>query len=133
MADETEIVILTQPEDERLRLDHDGSVGLYGEEKRAPLRHRFHGDAEHVVGTAEGRPLVHVVAWDTQPCEVEIKGRVALTGDPEAPVSIEMQHAFEGVHDQHFDVEPLDHTLQVDSALAEPIHHALQMRTPLEV
>jgi len=108
MADEIETVILTQPDGERLALDL--------------LQHRFAGQVEHVHGTAKGAPLVHMVCWDTdEPCPVEVSG------------SVEMTHRFEGVHAQHFDVAPVDHTLHVDSALAEPIHHALQMRTPLQV
>lgn len=133
MPDDTDIVILTQPDDERLRHDHAGVLGLHGEEDAPPVRHRFHGEVDHMVGGAKGRPLVHLVGWESEPFPLEVSGRVVLAGDRETPVPVEMSHRFETVHDQHFDVEPLDHTLHVDTGLASPIHHALQMRTPLEL
>ena len=44
-----------------------------------------------------------------------------------------MAHHFSNTHNQHLKVDPLEHELKVATKLAEPIHHALQMRTPLEL
>jgi len=75
-----------------------------------------------------GLPLVHIVCWsEEESCAVNIKSRVEVAGDPEAPLHVQ------ATHDVTHSVEPLDHSLQVHSALAEPIHHAFQMRTPLQV
>jgi hypothetical protein len=109
MADERRII--AQDAGGRFGLDH-GAVALYGNEKT---------------------PLVHMVCWDEEPCAVEVNGRVVLAGDPQAPVDVQMHHAFDNVHHQAHTLEPVDHTMHVDSALDKPIHHALQMRTPLQV
>jgi hypothetical protein len=115
MPDEIETVILTQPDGERLDLDHAGAVAL---------QHR----------TANGSPLVHMICWEEEEsCPVEVSGRLTVAGDEDAPIPLAMTHHFPDLHRQHLDVAPVDHTLHVDSALAEPIHHALQMRTPLQV
>ena len=100
MADETETLIITQPEAKNFR--HEGA-----------LSH----------STAEGKPLVHMVLWDDDcPCTVE--GRVVLAGDPQAPFAHQVEHRFPDGHQQ-------DHRLH--TALDRPLHHALQMRTPLQV
>ena len=114
-------VTIVQDEDDRLAHDH-GAVALHGSKDAPAISH-------HV------QPLVHMVCWDEEPiqAEVSVDGRVALSGDPESPVLVRMQHEFASDHHQTVAVEPVDHTLHVDSALAAPIHHALQMRTPLEL
>jgi hypothetical protein len=115
VANDTETVILTQPADERLELDHGGAVAL-----------------QHV--PAAGQPLVHMICWEEEEsCPVEVSGGLTVSGNPDAPVELDMQHHFHGVHHQHLAVDPVEHGLLVHSALAEPIHHALQMRTPLQV
>ena len=95
------------------------------------MRHDVSGGVVH--GTVPGKPLVHMVCWGEEPCNLEVNGHVTLAGDPEAPVVVHMQHEFASDHHQTLSVDPVDHTLHVDSAVAKPIHHALQMRTPLEV
>ena len=113
MADEkTEIVVLTQPDDERLELGHVARVVHEGR---------------------PGHPLVHMVCWEEEPCQVEVTGRVTVAGDTEAPVPLEVTHNFPELHRQHLEVSPLDHNLEVETALDSPIHHALQMRTPLQL
>jgi hypothetical protein len=130
MPDETKTVVLTQPEGERLAHEHEGGLALYGDRERPPMSHR----AEMVHVTAPARPLVHMVCWEQEePCKVEVSGRVTLAGDRDAPVQVAMAHSFTNPHHQTHAVEPLDHTLKVSTALAQPIHHALQMRTPLQV
>ena len=118
MADgETRIV--TQPEGEDFRLAHHGAVRVQGGCEEDPLRHRVAGEMVHA--TPQDRPLVHMLLWD-EDCACEVKGRVVVAGDKEAPV--ELRHAFPDVHRQSH---------RMETALAEPIHHALQMRTPLQV
>lgn len=132
MADETKTIIVTQPEEERFRLDHDGGVALYGDHKQPPMKHDVAGQIIHT--TAPKHPLVHMVCWDEDdPCRVEMSGRVTLAGDAEAPIQVHMAHTFTNDHHQTHAIEPLDHTLKVDTQLAQPIHHALQMRTPLQI
>jgi hypothetical protein len=97
-----------------------------------PIQHQV---AAHTAVTGDAkRPLVHMVCWDANdPCKVEVAGRVTLAGDEKAPLHVAMQHRFEGEHRQVLRVEPVEHQLQVATRLADPIHHALQMRTPLQV
>lgn len=77
------------------------------------------GELAHT--TPHDRPLVHMLHWDDDTPHY-VKGRVALTGDAEHPVDV--RHVFGDTHHQ-------SHVLK--TALAEPVHHALQMRTPLQV
>jgi hypothetical protein len=121
MADETKTLIVTQPEDEAFRASHRGLVGIHGVEKTLPLQHSVNGEVIHS-SNAE-HPLVHMVLWD-EDCACEINGRITLAGDAEAPVQAVFHHRFENDHAQ---------TLGFKTALADPIHHALQMRTPLQV
>lgn len=129
MAEDKNVTVL-QRDDDRFALDH-GSIGVHGIHDAAALAHEFSGTVVH--GTAAGQPLVHMVCWDEEPCEVTVAGRVTLTGDEHEPVVVRMQHEFTNDHHQTLAVEPVDHTLHVDTALAAPIHHALQLRTPLDV
>lgn len=129
MADE-HVVVEQQPEG-RFALDH-GALAVQGADGQPAIRHDVSGAVVH--GTAAGRPLVHMVCWDQEePFPVEVRGTVGVTGDPDAPVHVRMRHEFAGDHHQTHAVEPLDHSLRVETGLAQPIHHALQMRTPLEV
>ncbi len=119
-------VTVTQEEDERFR--HEGDVVVYGDCDKAPLRH----DVAHF--SSGERPLVHMICWEEESaCKVTVDGGITLRGDEKAPVAVRMDHSFNTPHHQTHEVAPLDHTLAVDSALAKPIHHALQMRTPLQL
>ena len=109
-----------------------GGISLYGDAEQSPLQHGV--SAEVIHRTPAHHPLVHMVCWDEEdPCKVEVSGRVTVAGDPEAPVRVNMAHVFENDHRQTHHVEPVDHTLHVDSRLSDPIHHALQLRTPIEL
>jgi hypothetical protein len=121
---------ILQDDGDQFALDH-GAVALHGADKEPAIRHDVTGGILH--GTVPGQPLVHMVCWEEEPCIVELRGRVTVAGDPEAPVSVRMQHEFTNDHHQTLSVDPVDHTLHVDSELDRPMHHALQMRTPLEV
>ncbi|MGA8029827.1 MAG: hypothetical protein WB992_22010 [Bryobacteraceae bacterium] len=104
----------------------DGGLALYGDVHKPSLK--------HVHATGAHSPLVHMVCWDeSRPCKVEVSGKVELTGSEEHPVQVRMSHHFANTHYQHLKVEPLDHQLKVATKLSEPIHHALQIRTPLEL
>ena len=107
MVDE---VILRQPDGEALRLDHGGA-----------LKHQV--GAELVHSTTAERPLVHMVLWDEN-AKVEFDGRVTLAGDEKQPVHARVRHGFDNEHQQ---------VHRFDTALQSPVHHALQMRTPLQV
>lgn len=120
MAESTERVI-TQPEDESFRVEHCGAVRVYGDGKADPLQHRL--GAEVVHSTPVERPLVHMVLWD-EDCACEVNGRITLAGDASAPVHAQFHHSFENEHRQAH---------RIETALASPVHHALQMRTPLQV
>jgi hypothetical protein len=75
-----------------------------------------------------------MVCWEEENnCRVAVDGSLTLRGDEKAPVQVRMDHAFQGVHQQTHVVAPLDHSLNVRTALAQPIHHAHQMRTPLQL
>lgn len=119
-------VTVTQPDDESFR--HEGEVAVYGDCDKAPMKH----DVAHY--SSEERPLVHMICWEEQSaCKVTVDGAVTLRGDDKAPVAVRMDHSFNTPHHQTHEVAPLDHALSVNTALAEPIHHALQMRTPLQL
>lgn len=120
MAEET-ITIIKQDEGDEFDLDHNGGVALYGDRERPALQHQHEGRVIHETG----KPLVHVICWDEEAtCGIEVKGEIALVGDKERPVEVNMTHHFANDHHQ---------TLAVESKLNEPIHHALQMRTPLQL
>jgi hypothetical protein len=121
MADEPKTLIITQPEGASLKAAHQGLVGVYGVEKADPLKHHVSGGVVH--SSDAQHPLVHMVLWD-EDCACEINGRITVAGDAEAPVQAVLHHRFENDHSQ---------TLAFRTALSEPIHHALQMRTPLQV
>ncbi len=129
MADDP--TVIEQQAGDRFALDH-GALALHGADAEPAIRHEVNGAVMH--GTAPGRPLVHMVCWDQEdPCPVDVRGTLTVAGDPETPVHLRMQHEFLNDHHQTLAVDPIDHTLRVDTGLAKPIHHALQMRTPLEV
>lgn len=111
MAEETRKLIVTQPE--------ETAFIVSGSEDDPPLRHRFAGEVVHHTS----KPIVHMHLWDeSNACNVEVGGSVTVRGDPEAPVVL--AHRFTDMHHQAHEVK---------TGLADPIHHALQMRTPLEL
>ena len=125
MAEEKTIVI-TQKEEQAFK--HDGSLEVHGDCEKPPVKHQV------LHATAPQQPLVHMVCWDEDnDCNCKISGEVTLKGDEKNPVQVRMAHHFANEHRQLHKVEPLDHALVVDTGLAKPIHHALQMRTPLQL
>lgn len=132
MAIEEKKVTLTQEEDDHLSLDH-GGVSLYGDKEKPALMHQLGGHVVHA--TAPQQPLVHLVCWGEQEeaCKVDVAARVTLAGDEKQPLHVRMHHHFENEHKQSLDVNPLEHALNIDSTLSKPIHHALQLRTPLKL
>ncbi len=122
--------IITQKEGERFALDHQGAVSLYGEKEKDALQHEFAGQIVHTTV----KPLVHLLMWgEEKPFEVEVAGKVTLTGDKQEPVEVHMTHHFADEHHHLLRVEPLDHHLKVHTMLSEPIHHAMQLRTPVQL
>ena len=115
MADEPRELILEQREGDALRVEHCGTLRVHGDAKADAMRHH----AELVHATPADRPLVHMVLWDEQR-----SGKVTLTGDAAAPVHANFKHHFDNEHRQ---------THRFETALSSPVHHALQMRTPLQV
>ena len=145
MADEQKTVTLTQKAGDELAVRHHGEVAVYGSDRQPAI--------QHVIHSSEKQPIVHMVCWDEedpcpvqvsgrvtlagdekspirlqmvqeQPCAVEVGGSVAIRGDEKNPVRVRMAHTFESPHVQEH---------RMATKLAEPIHHALQMRTPLEL
>lgn len=108
-------------------LSHSGAVALFGDPTRSDLRHQLGGEVVHATNPA--KPLMHVVCWDTEPCPVSVTGELSLVGDPDRPI----RHEIVGEHRQVLRVEDLEHSVRVETQLANPIHHALQMRTPLQL
>lgn len=109
MADETRTLIVTQPEGEAFR--HAGS------DCDPPISHRFEGGVTH----RTDKPVVHMHLWNEE-CVGKVEATLKVEPLRVEPVTFE--HRFPDVHRQAHVVE---------TALAEPIHHALQMRTPLQV
>lgn len=137
MPNEERTVTVVQNEGDEFRI-RDGGVAVYGREEMPALRHEVEGMVVH--GSVPGAPLVHMHCWDAdRACEVEVSGglelagRVALTGQPDAPLPVQMTHRFEGDHRQTLNIEPVDHSLEVRTDVAHPVHHALQMRTPVQL
>lgn len=126
MADQEEVT-LRQAEGDALRVKHEGqlhashcgALQVHGDAKADPLQHRVGAELVHV--TPPDRPLVHMMLWDD---ERQVSGRVTISGDASAPVHAKLHHSFDNEHRQ---------VHRIDSSLAAPVHHALQMRTPLQV
>ncbi len=124
MADQEEVT-LRQVDGESLRVthqgklcaEHQGTLRMQGDAKADPVQHR----GELVHATPPDRPLVHMMLWDE---EAQVQGRLTLSGDPDAPVHARVHHSFDTEHAQ---------VHRFETALAAPVHHALQMRTPLQV
>lgn len=132
MEDDKRTVTVTQNEGEHFAIEQGGGVALYGDKKQPALQHQILGQVIHATNAQQ--PLVHMVCWDEDdPCKVDVAARVVMVGDETAPVEVKMTHHFTNDHHQTHHIEPVDHTLKVDTKLAEPIHHALQLRTPLQL
>jgi hypothetical protein len=112
MADEeiqTRKLVVTQPKGD--------AFAVSGDNRKDPLSHRHIGEVTH----RTEKPLVHMVCWDAD-SSCEVNARIEVVGDEKRPVAV--QHRFPDAHPQ---------THSFKTALAEPVHHALQMRTPLQV
>lgn len=128
MADETRTI--TQPEHDRFRValegpapDEDGCV--------RPVLHDGH--LIHEGGKREA-PLVHMVCWDDDgTCRVVHGGDVRHVGDPSRPVPLDMRHSTASPVSLDVAVKDVAHRLTVNTRLAEPIHHALQVQTPIQL
>jgi hypothetical protein len=121
MAEDKNVTILQQP-GSNFAVEHHGAI--YGSDCKPPIE----------VTTAVNKPLVHMVCWDeTDVCKVNVAGELKLIGDAKSPIQVRMGHHFDNVHEQHLKVDELDHKLKVETRLDRPIHHALQMRTPLQL
>jgi hypothetical protein len=119
--DDPETLIVTQPDSAEFKVAHRGALGVHGIEKADPVQLRVGGEMVH--SSTSERPLVHMVLWD-EDCACEVNGRITVVGDSDAPAYAVVRHRFETDHHQ-------THAVKTD--LADPIHHALQMRTPLQL
>lgn len=90
-----------------------GSFAVAGSDHDDPLNHRLGGEVTH----RTEKPLIHMHLWNEQ-----CIGKIELRGNREDPVYVD--HRFPDGHRQSHAIE---------TALDQPIHHALQMRTPLQV
>lgn len=89
------------------------TFALSGSDKHDPLR----GDVVH----RTDEPVVHMHLWN-EDCVGKLDHQVKVNADEESPINV--AHRFPDTHDQ---------THQLQTSLGEPVHHALQMRTPLQV
>ena len=129
MAEEKSIIVKQNP-GEQLALQHNGKVVLHGDKNENALQHEFGGQVVHTTV----KPLVHMICWEEDhTCGLDLSGNVTLSGNKEAPLEVRMSHHFENNHHQTLKIEPVSHSLKVETALSEPMHHALQMRTPLQI
>jgi hypothetical protein len=110
MADEdTRRVVVSQPK--------GASFALSGSDPDDPIRHRI--SAETVLRTDQ--PVVHMHLWNEQ-CVGQLEHKVASVTTPKTPFDV--AHRFPDGHQQRHEIA---------STLAAPVHHALQMRTPLQI
>jgi hypothetical protein len=109
VADETKTLIVTQPKGD--------AFVLAGSDCEPPINHRFEGGVTH----RTDKPVVHMHLWNEE-CVGKLDGQVVVRGDDKAPVVV--AHNFPGEHRQAH---------RIETGLGEPIHHALQMRTPLQL
>lgn len=102
---EARTVVVSQP--------RGGSFAVSGNSHEDPLSHQLGGEVTH----RTEKPLVHMHLWN-EACI----GKIELRGNRENPVAVD--HRFPDGHSQRHAIE---------TALDQPVHHALQMRTPLQV
>lgn len=127
---EDENVTLLQKEGDKFEVEGSGGLAVYGSDDQPALQHRFGGQIVHTTP----QPLVHMICWEeNETCPVEVSGRVTVAGDKDAPVEVRMTHVFGGEMNETVQLKPFDHVMKVDTQLSEPIHHALQLRTPVQL
>ena len=144
MAEESRVT-LTQDKSDEFSVHHNGEVAVFGSEKQAAI--------QHVIQSSEKQPIVHMVCWDEEePCAVDERGRVTLAGDEKSPIALKMiqekpcevtgtgrvtmvgdEKSPLRVRMTHIFEDTLVQEHKLTTHLAEPIHHALQMRSPLEL
>ncbi len=105
MSEDIKKVIVSQPKNTAFAIAGDAKADAV----KANLLHETDG------------PLVHMHLWNEQ-CVGKLDAKLRVEGDPEKPVVV--AHKFENEHAQ---------THKIETKLSEPVHHALQMRTPLQV
>lgn len=103
--DESRKVVVTQP--------RGASFAVAGSDDHDPLSHQLGGEVTH----RTEKPLVHMHLWNE-----ECIGKIEVRGNPDEPVAVE--HRFPDGHQQQH---------SINTALDQPVHHALQMRTPLQL
>ena len=125
MADETRV--LTTPPGESLRLSLAGPDA----ECPPPIPHAGRLVHEARPGAA---PFMHMVCWDEDDtCNVEHTGVVTHVGDAERPIPLQMRHSGEAPIELRVHLDDTEHGLRVRTGRADPIHHALQLHSPLVV
>jgi len=114
MADDTRTQLITQP------VSSDGEAQAFrvaGSDCDPPIAHCFEGGVTH----RTDKPVVHMHLWN-EDCVGKLDCQVTMRGDAQSPVIV--SHNFAGDHHQAH---------RIETGLGEPIHHALQMRTPLQL
>ncbi|EEW25930.1 hypothetical protein [Rhodobacter ferrooxidans] len=107
--EETRHLIVSQPA--------GAAFALAGSDRHDPLSHRVQADFVH----RTDKPMVHMHLWDDD-CACKLEHEVRFDAGPDKPVNL--AHRFPDTHAQSHEMK---------TALDAPIHHALQMRTPLQV
>jgi hypothetical protein len=129
MADETDTQVITQKDSDRFRLAVEGPVPD-AEGCAHPVLH----EGQLIHGGRKDLPIVHMVCWDEDdPCRVSGSAEFNHVGDPSRPVVLQMKHSSESPVQMALNVQPLDHGLAVQTDLQSPIHHALQLKTPVQL
>jgi hypothetical protein len=134
MVEDSGAIIGPQDADDSNQTELKGGLALYGVKDLNPIQHEFNGQVIH--RTAPESPLVHVVGWSSgDEVEMILSGRVELTNTRETPLHVRLAHEFPEIHRQSHEVTiaPVDHTLKVNTRASDPIHHALQLLTPLQL
>jgi hypothetical protein len=108
-VEETRTIIVTQRCAE--------SFSLSGSEQHPPMQHRVQADMVHHTD----KPVVHMHLWNEE-CVGKLDVQHRSGTDTEQPFHV--AHRFDTPHAQ---------THEMQTSLAAPIHHALQMRTPLQI
>ena len=114
MSDSTRTQIITQP---KSGCEGHEAFRHAGSECDPPIHHHFEGGVTH----RSEQPIVQMHLWNEE-CVGQVNSQLVVRGDAEAPVIF--SHHFPEEHRQSH---------RFETALSEPIHHALQMRTPLQV
>jgi len=120
---------ITQPDGKSFRVAHEGQTPddegcIHPIIHQGTLLHEGH----------EKRPLYHKVHF-THDESHALSHRGALTHrvDPATPVPLDMRHSTQEPVKLDLQVRSLGHQMGVTTTLQDPIHHALQLKTPLQV